>query len=220
MNAFAFSFHGASLRALASGALFWPEQTLLVVSDLHFGKAARLSAVGGAPLPPYDTRDTLMRLEADLEATGSKQVVCLGDSFDAPGLDAALPEAEQLWIARLQAGRRWLWIEGNHDPGLVALGGAHLAELRLGPLVFRHIAEAGETGEVSGHYHPKARIAARGRALSRPCFLLDEARLILPAYGTYTGGLFSHAAPLRGLMSETAQAILTGPRPVAVPMPR
>ncbi|WP_425100436.1 ligase-associated DNA damage response endonuclease PdeM [Tropicibacter sp. S64] len=219
MNTHAFSFHGAALVALPSGALFWPEERLLVVSDLHLGKSARLSAVGGAQLPPYEGRDTLQRLERDIEATGARRVICLGDSFDAPEIESALPEEERLWITRLQAGRDWTWIEGNHDPGPVALGGAHREAVVLGPLTFRHV--AGETpGEVSGHYHPKARLALRGRSLSRPCFLVDATRLILPAFGSYTGGLCCSRAPLAGLMGDGAQAILTGARVVAIPMPR
>jgi metallophosphoesterase superfamily enzyme len=147
-------------------------------------------------------------------------VICLGDSFDDAAAAHALPDAEKLWIAKLQAGRRWVWIEGNHDPGPVDLGGAHMAELPNPPLVFRHIARAGQSGEISGHYHPKARLALRGRSLSRPAFLIDSNRVILPAYGTYTGGLWSDDATFAGLMRREAIALLTGPMLHAVPMPR
>ncbi|SDF94021.1 putative phosphoesterase [Alloyangia pacifica] len=220
MTRLCFEFHDAALEALGSGALFWPSERLLVVSDLHLGKSARLAAQGGALLPPYEGRETLLRLEHDLEATGARRVVCLGDSFDAAGLDLLLPEEERLWIARLQAGRDWMWIEGNHDPGPVSLGGTHLAELELGGLVLRHIAEPDATGEVSGHYHPKARLVLRGRVISRPCFLLDTSRLLMPAYGAYTGGLRTDSAVLSALMDDGAQAILTGAKPVRLPMPR
>ncbi|PYG28528.1 ligase-associated DNA damage response endonuclease PdeM [Pelagimonas varians] len=220
MKTFEFSFCGASLHALPTGALFWPEQSLLVVSDLHFGKSARLSAVGGAQLPPYETADTLLKLETDLAQTKAQTLICLGDSFDAPDVADALPEYDRLWITRLQAGRDWIWIEGNHDPGPVSLGGSHLAERTITPLTFRHIACPDETGEVSGHYHPKARLALRGRTLSRPCFLMDRDRLILPAYGAYTGGLRSDTPVLCNLMRPDALAILTGAHPAAIPMPR
>ncbi len=219
MTAHVFRFHGAELRALPSGALHWPEKGLLVVSDLHLGKSARLSSQGGAQLPPYETRETLLRLDTVLEATQAAQVICLGDSFDMPGIDAALPEEDRLWLARLQAGRKWTWIEGNHDPGPVSLGGAHLAELTLDGLTFRHIATTAGA-EISGHYHPKARIAAKGRRLARPCFLLDQSRLILPAFGAYTGGLWTHSQTLSSLMALDAKAILTGTRAIALPMPR
>ena len=163
---------------------------------------------------------TLARLADDLERTGARTVICLGDSFDDLTAAAALPEEEGLWITGLQAGRRWIWIEGNHDPGPIEFGGEHLQEITLGPLTFRHIASDHAAGEVSGHYHPKAHLQTRGRRISRPAFLCDSKRLILPAYGTYTGGLRSHSDVLNRLMEAKALAILTGPVPTCVPMPR
>jgi len=220
MNRYSFTLSGASLAFLPSGALFWADAGLLCISDLHLGRSERFARNAGALLPPYETRDTLARLEADIETTGAGRVVCLGDSFDdtaaAQGLDA---EARD-WLTRLMAGRDWVWIEGNHDPGPLDLGGSHRAELRLGPLTFRHIAEPGASSEISGHYHPKARLSAGGRGHARPCLLFDHARAILPAYGTYTGGLRSDAAALAALMGPDALAVLTGAVPRAIPMPR
>ncbi len=239
-----FELQGASLIALPSGALHWPGQSLLVVSDLHLGKSERIARLGGASLPPYEALDTLERLEADLQATAAQHVLCLGDSFDDRAAAEGLGDQVLDWLMQLQAGRDWTWIEGNHDPGPLALGGTHLAELVLGPLLFRHIAtpdfngsgsasrhppesksakssSAAGTGadgraEVSGHYHPKARVAGRAHR----CFLVDRTRLILPAYGTYTGGLWCHDPALSGLMAPQALAILTGRVARAVPMPR
>jgi len=220
MNGYDFTLAGMPMVALGSGALWWPEQSLLCVSDLHLGKSERIARRGGAVLPPYDTRDTLTRLGADLARCNARTVVCLGDSFDDLLAADALPEEERLWIAKLQAGRRWLWIEGNHDPGPIDLGGSHLAELPLPPVTFRHIAQSGASGEISGHYHPKARVKTRARTISRPAFLIDADRVILPAYGTYTGGLASHDIALVRLMRYEAIAVLTGRTPYAVPMPR
>ncbi|MEM6371778.1 MAG: ligase-associated DNA damage response endonuclease PdeM [Pseudomonadota bacterium] len=220
MNMCDVSLAGAALKALGSGALFWPEHALLCVSDLHLGKSERVARRGGAQLPPYETRDTLTRLAADLESTDARTVVCLGDSFDDLRAARALPEDERLWITRLQAGRRWIWIEGNHDPGPIEFGGTHTSALALAPLTFRHIAQHDTPAEISGHYHPKATLLTRGRAITRPAFLCDDIRIIMPAYGTYTGGLRSHDPALSHLMQAHARAILTGPHPVEVPMPR
>ncbi|MEP1356436.1 MAG: ligase-associated DNA damage response endonuclease PdeM [Tateyamaria sp.] len=220
MNMYDLTFAGTALKALGSGALFWPAQSLLCVSDLHFGKSERIARRGGAQLPPYETRDTLTRLAADLDHTQARTVICLGDSFDDLSAARALSEEDRLWITRLQAGRHWVWIEGNHDPGPIEFGGSHLGELTEEQLVFRHIAQAGARGEISGHYHPKATLPTRGRAITRPAFLIDADRIIMPAYGTYTGGLRSHDNALTNLMRCDATAILTGPRPVQIPMPR
>ncbi|WP_085793147.1 ligase-associated DNA damage response endonuclease PdeM [Roseivivax jejudonensis] len=221
MNRLVFDFCGATLEALGSGALHWPAARTLVVSDLHLGKCARGAATGGAALPPYDTRETLARLARDIAATEPERVICLGDSFDSVAIGAALPSEERARIAALQTGRDWIWIEGNHDPGHVGAGGTHLETWAQAPLAFRHITvPASDAGEVSGHYHPKARILLRGRALSRACFLMDSERLMLPAYGAYTGGLWTHSATLSRLMGPGAEVILCGERPARLPMPR
>ena len=221
MNSLAFSFAGEDLQALPSGALWWPGARILCISDLHLGKSERIARRTGALIPPYEAEDTLNRLQSDLAATSAARVVALGDSFDDMAAAGALSGAVAEWIACLQAGREWIWIAGNHDPAPLALGGSHRTEAAFGALTFRHAAATGaKPGEVSGHYHPKARVALRGRNLSRACFLVDDRRLILPAYGTYTGGLRSSDAALAALMAEGAEAILTGPCPSRIPMPR
>lgn len=220
MNTLSFSFGGADLEAMSSGGLYWPEQDTLVVSDLHLGKSERMARRTGQMLPPYETIETLGKLDEALGQTAARKVICLGDSFDDLEAGRSLPEDHVNWITRMMAGREWIWIEGNHDPGPLEFGGSHLLELALGPLTFRHIATPNSTGEVSGHYHPKARLSLRGRTLTRPCFLRDESRLILPAFGHYTGGLYSDAPILSGLMEGNARAILTGQPLCELPMPR
>jgi metallophosphoesterase superfamily enzyme len=145
-------------------------------------------------------------------------VICLGDSFDDLQASDSLDPAESACLYRMQAGRQWIWIEGNHDPGPVEFSGAHLAEYRHGPLVFRHIAET--EAEVSGHYHPKAAVPLGRRRITRPCFLYDQHRVILPAFGTFTGGLRSDATVLQDLMRRGAVAVLTGQTCHVLPMPR
>ncbi|AHD01628.1 ligase-associated DNA damage response endonuclease PdeM [Leisingera methylohalidivorans] len=216
MTGFDFILAGARLTALGSGALWWAEHRLLCVSDLHLGKSERHARRGGSALPPYEGRDTLTRLDKLVADLNPATVVCLGDSFDDNAAAAALPEADRNQFQDLMRHRRWIWIEGNHDPAPTGLGGEHHATLPLGPLTFRHIAAPSADAEVSGHYHPKARV----RSQSRPAFLLDASRLILPAFGTYTGGLRSTDPALTSLMAPNALAILTGPRALPVPMPR
>lgn len=220
MNGYDFILSGAQLTALGSGALWWRDNDVLIVSDLHLGKSERLARRGGPVLPPYETRDALSRLADDMAQCHARTVICLGDSFDDLAAGKALSKEDRQCITRLQTGIQWVWIEGNHDPGSLDIGGCHLAELSLFPLIFRHISQAGATGEVSGHYHPKNTICVRGRNISRPAFLVDKDRVILPAYGTYTGGLRSDAAILTDLMRTEALAIMTGPVPLAVPMHR
>ncbi len=205
-----------TLHALPSGALYLPAQQTLVVSDLHLGKSERMARRGGPLLPPYETRATLAKLAADIATCAPATVICLGDSFDDMTASQGLDPKDHLHLAHLITGQNWVWIAGNHDAGPTGLGGSHAVEIQIGPLTLRHIADPAGAGELSGHYHPKARLAGR----SRPCFLADAARVILPAYGTYTGGLYSHDPALTALMLPRALAILTGPKALAIPMPR
>ncbi|MEZ5911465.1 MAG: ligase-associated DNA damage response endonuclease PdeM [Paracoccaceae bacterium] len=218
MNGHSFTFHGAELVALASGGLFWPAERLYCVADLHLGKSERIARGGGSLLPPYETRDTLARLDADLAGCAPKTVLCLGDSFDDLAAAEGLDDNAALWLTRMMAGRRWIWIAGNHDPAPVSLGGGHHGEYRHRGLSFRHIATPEESGEISGHYHPKIRLHMRGASLSGACFLLDAARLILPSFGTFTGGLRASSPELDGLMGPDALALVLGRRVLAVPM--
>ena len=220
MNGYSFSFAGLALTALSSGALWWHDERVLTVSDLHLGKSDRVARRSGSLLPPYEVQDTLQRLDNDIMQTGAATVICLGDSFDDLAATDSLSEDARLWITRLQAGRRWIWIEGNHDPGPTELGGSHHMALSMPPLTFRHIADSGATAEVSGHYHPKATVRGKGHAATRGCFLYDNTRIILPAFGTYTGGLASTSEAICRLMRPEAVAILTGPASIAIPMPR
>lgn len=213
MNAYELDFCGTRCAALPSGALLLPDDGALCVSDLHLGKSDRIARRSGAMLPPYEVQATLEKLESDIAATRPKTVICLGDSFDDLEAAGSLSEDMRMWLTGLQAGRRWIWIEGNHDPGPVDLGGTHLSQMQVASLTFRHIATTA-TAEISGHYHPKHRIAGR----SRPAFIYDRSRMILPAYGVYTGGLSSDAPDLRRLFDDQPIAILTGRKAIATPV--
>lgn len=220
MNSYNFTLHGAELRALARGGLWWESEGVLVVADLHLGKALRLARRGGGLLPPWEAVDTLERLDTLIREADPDVVICLGDSFDDVQAADDVEENARLWLLRLMAGRRWLWVEGNHDPGPLSLPGEHHASFSLGPLAFRHIAQATDIAEISGHYHPKASIHAKGASLTRPCFLIDENRVILPALGSLTGGMACHEPIFSELMASDAIAVLTGDKVLPIPMPR
>jgi DNA ligase-associated metallophosphoesterase len=220
MNGHAFTLSGANLVAMPSGALWWGAERTLVVADLHFAKSSRTARRSGAMLPPYETQDTLARLARDMAGTRPARVICLGDSFDDAEGCAELDAHDADTLERLQEGLSWLWLEGNHDRRATPPGGTAAVELFHAPLAFRHIAEPRGRAELSGHYHPKARMSARGKGIARPCFLYDATRVILPAYGTYTGGLDWTAPALRRLFPGPACAVLTGIRAIAVPVPR
>jgi DNA ligase-associated metallophosphoesterase len=172
------------------GAVYWPRERALLVADLHLEKAS-FYAKGGQMLPPYDSRETLERLALAVRRTGARRVFALGDNFhDSRGPGRLEPHAAGM-LAALTRALDWVWITGNHDPELGAeAGGTRVEETEVSGLVLRHKAREGATGaELSGHYHPRLVVSARGRRIARPCAVRSDNRLILPAFGALTGGM-------------------------------
>jgi DNA ligase-associated metallophosphoesterase len=173
-----------------SGALYLEADRLLVVSDLHLEKGSS-SARRGFLLPPYDTRRTLSLLASVIERLDPSTVVALGDSFHDPDGPGRLDEADAGMLRALQTGRDWIWVQGNHDPGPPrGISGASVQEIALGDVVLRHEPRSGETRpEIAGHLHPAGKVRMRGGSVRRRCFASDGRRCVMPAFGTYAGGL-------------------------------
>ena len=201
---------GERLMLDSAGVVAWPAERTLVVSDLHLEKGSHFAA-RGAFVPPYDTRETLERLHLALRRHRPARLVLLGDSFhDTRGCER-LGSAECVALNRMLHGIEVIWVLGNHDPAPpVGLPGIAMEEWRHGPLTFRHIARPGAGGELSGHFHPKATVPTRGTCVTRPCFLSDGRRLLLPAFGAYTGGLDIRDPAVAGLFPRGGRVFLLG----------
>ncbi|SON58336.1 metallophosphoesterase, DNA ligase-associated [Hartmannibacter diazotrophicus] len=187
-------FQGQQMLLDPAGALVWPDESLLVIADLHFEKSSS-GAVRGLFLPPYDTGITLRLIEGLMERHRPRQVIALGDSFHDRRAAERLSGSDRLRIRALTAACDWTWVAGNHDPDAPTdLGGRAAEEIAIGPVVFRHEPRPGTgldeaLGEVAGHLHPAARVVVRGRSVRCRAFACDGRRLILPAIGAFTGGL-------------------------------
>ena len=185
-----FSFAGETFVASPEGALQWPAQKALLVADLHLEKASWFARLGQF-LPPYDSVATLTALAEVVRATGVTRLYCLGDSFhDRFGCDR-LPDQARSLLTELTSTLDWTWIVGNHDPGFADhCGGTLVEEAEVSGIILRHEAVRDDPQpEISGHFHPKLRVNMRGRHVSRRCFVASATKLILPAFGSLTGGL-------------------------------
>ncbi|HTO83061.1 MAG TPA: ligase-associated DNA damage response endonuclease PdeM [Methylomirabilota bacterium] len=203
---------GERLQALPSGALHWPARRLLAVADLHLEKGSSYAVNALKLLPRHDTRQTLALLSHLIASLAPETVVCLGDSFhDGHAIDR-LPEHERAEIESLVQRARFVWIAGNHDPAPPPAGWGSIAEeIADSPLVFRHEAQFGSAdGEISGHFHPVAALTVRGRGIRRRCFLTDGRRVILPAFGTYAGGLNALDPAIAQLFADDYDALVVG----------
>lgn len=204
-----FSFAGETFEATPSGALFWPAQKALLVADLHLEKASWFARLGQF-LPPYDSHATLTALSSEIERSGAARLYCLGDSFhDEFGCDRLLPSARSLLID-LTSRLDWTWIVGNHDPGFGDhCGGAIADEAEIGGIILRHEAVKDEgRPEISGHFHPKLRLHLKGRQVSRRCFVQSAKKVIMPAFGSLTGGLDAHHPEILGSVGTNAAALV------------
>jgi DNA ligase-associated metallophosphoesterase len=202
---------GERLMLDPAGAVFWPAQGVLAVADLHLEKGSAAAAKGSL-LPPWDTRATLDRLAALLRRYHPQTVVALGDSFHDSDGAGRLQRQDRERLADMAAGRQFVWVSGNHDPSPpVGLAGICVDEWRRGPLLFRHHAVAGPVvGELCGHFHPKAAVPVRGTVVTRPCFVFNGRRLMLPALGAYTGGLDVRDPAIAGLFPRGGRVFLLG----------
>lgn len=202
---------GERLMLDPMGGLYWPETGLLAVSDLHLEKGSS-QARKGSLLPPWDTHATLDRLALLLRRWKPRIVVTLGDSFHDPDAAGRIPAAERARLEAMTSAHRFIWVLGNHDPHPPGgIGGSFVEEFATHPIVFRHQAlPRADAGEVVGHHHPKASVPARGGSLSRPCFVFDSRRLMMPAFGAYTGGLDVRDPAIARLFPRGGRVFLLG----------
>lgn len=180
---------GHRFRPLPAGALLWGAESTLIVADLHLEKGAVLAA-RGTLLPPYDTRSTLAALADLIARFAPRRVVALGDSFHTSEAAESLGGSDRETLLKLQDGREWYWVLGNHDPSLPRdIGGIVCSTLAIDGITLRHEPSGTDADEIAGHLHPVARLARRGESIRRKCFATDGNRIVMPAFGAFAGGL-------------------------------
>jgi DNA ligase-associated metallophosphoesterase len=209
MTAAPITLGGHRLLLDPGGALWWPERQTLVVADLHLEKGSAC-AVRGHLVPPWDTRATLDRLAVLLRRYAPRTVLALGDSFHDSHGAGRLMAADSARLAVMAGAHGFVWLMGNHDPlPPDGVPGATAEWWEADGLVFRH--EAGGAGpEICGHHHPKASIATRALTITRPCFVVGPNRLMLPAFGAFTGGLDVRHPAIARLFPHGSRALLLG----------
>lgn len=202
---------GRDFLADPCGALWCPRTGTLVVSDLHLEKGSAFAA-RGAMLPPYDTAETLRGLASLIARYGPRRVISLGDSFHDGAAFGRMAARDREALLALQRGRDWIWIAGNHDAAMQGpVPGEHAASLVEDGIGFVHVPSARPEGfEIAGHLHPCVRVALRGRSLRRKAFVLAHDRLVMPAFGAYTGGLNVRDPAVCGLFPAGFSALALG----------
>lgn len=184
---------GETLWLLAEKAVYWPARRMLMIADIHFGKATAFRALG-VPVPRGTTTQNLQALDALLARYACDEIVFLGDFLHARAARApATLGAMQAWRLRHRQLRLTL-VRGNHDLHAgdppAALEIAMVDEPHaVGPFALCHHPELVADGYVlAGHVHPVFHLRTARDTLRLPCFLLGATRAILPSFGAFTGG--------------------------------
>lgn len=208
-----FDFGGHALEVAGDAALYWPAQDALLVSDLHLEKASALAA-GGQMLPPYDSIATLEAVSELCRRFRPATIISLGDNFHDDEGEARLADSAASLLTQLACDAKWVWITGNHDRAVAGKwGGMAVSELQIAGIALRHEAQPNDiTPEISGHFHPKLRQMLRGRMVARRCFVKSTRKLIMPAFGSLTGGLDVQHSAIRDAcdlkQGEQAEAVV------------
>lgn len=203
-------FAGQRFEAHPCGALYWPQQDLLIISDLHFEKASGYAASYKTFLPPYDTRETLLKLEEICGKIKPATLLFLGDVYHDIGSISRMAPEEKAGFEALLGTHEVIWIEGNHDPGYAPPGLTVLSETKIEAIVFRHMASYSDEPEISGHYHPAVTIHHKGQRIRKACFAVSCQKLIMPSFGVLTGRLDITDGALEKVLGRNPEVYITG----------
>ena len=212
MTAMPLKLEGLNVELLPERAVFWPAQQTLLIADLHLGKAAAFRRAGLA-IPEGDTADTLERCTQIIKRYAPERLILLGDILHTRlGADPQLAQHIQRWRAQ-HATLPIVAIQGNHDRELDALNGVldcqseGINEAGLG--LFHHPPEQTMVSAwVAGHWHPVAAIEGAGDRLRLPAFVLTHNKgLVLPAFGSLTGGFLVTQAPEQKRFITSGEAV-------------
>lgn len=200
------------LVLLPQKAAFWPRERMLIIADIHFGKAAAFRSFG-IPVPKGTTTENLQALDALIELTGASHVLFLGDFLHARAAHAASTQAAMLAWRRRRCDLVLTLVRGNHDKHAGDPAGELGIDLvdepyTVGPYSFCHHPDIAAPGYVlAGHVHPVYVLATRSDALRLPCFIAGPTRMILPSFGAFTGGHALKPEPGERIWVSSGEAV-------------
>jgi DNA ligase-associated metallophosphoesterase len=206
-------FADQSLILLGDRALYWPAREMLILADVHLGKDASFRAAG-LPVPAGNSGKDLARIEALVKATAARRLVVLGDLVhNRASHQAELASAFCTWRATHRELEVML-VRGNHDKH----AGPCPADWRVmtvaepfdaGPLRLGHYPDTTDQPLLCGHVHPTVSVRDFDRSTAAiPCFVVDAKQLILPAFGSFTGGYKTDPMDGRRIFLATGKSVV------------
>ena len=203
------NFRKNRLTLNSDGSIFWAKEKTLILGDLHLEKSTFFGPYGNY-LPPYDSLETLLKLTNSINNNTVETIILLGDIFhDANGY-SRLKNKERKIFDFICKKNKIIWILGNHDNGFAPDNVHSCRTYKMNNITFSHILTKGINFEISGHYHPKVSFFYRRQKITRPCFLYSKNKIILPSYGTYTGGLNIESKVYKKIFDKDYKAYALG----------
>jgi DNA ligase-associated metallophosphoesterase len=203
---------GEQLVLLPQKAAFWPRERMLIIADIHFGKAAAFRSFG-IPVPKGTTSENLHALDDLIGLTGASHILFLGDFLHARAAHAASTQAAMLAWRMKNSQLVLTLVRGNHDKHAgdpAEQLGIDLVDepYTVGPYSFCHHPDIAAPGYVlAGHVHPVYVLATRFDALRLPCFIAGPHRMILPSFGAFTGGHALRPEPGERVWVSSGEAV-------------
>ncbi len=212
MSAREVTIGGEAVLLLPQKAVYWPREKMLIIADIHFGKAASFRAKG-IPVPRGTTTQNLDALDELMALHDTAQVMFLGDFLHARAAHAPATLAAMLAWRHTHRELRLLLVRGNHDRHAgdpAATLGIEMADepYQVGPFAFCHHPDIAADGYVlAGHVHPVYLLSSRLDSLRLPCFLAGQTRMILPSFGAFTGGFVVAPKPGERVWVSSGEAV-------------
>jgi len=214
VSASSLNWNGQTLVFLPDKALWVEQQRLLLIADVHLGKADHLQAHGIA-IPSDGERANLQRIEKLCQHWQPAELIVLGDLVHHP--KAISSELEQRVVALLDSLNCPItWVEGNHDRhSRIGTLQGQPSQSRQG-LWLSHEPEKPPEGQLNicGHLHPVSILRQASDQMRLPCFSLLRSipRLVLPAFGCLTGGFPADRSSEQWVVAdETVLPLPNGP---------
>ncbi len=182
------NFYKNKLILDVSGVLFWPLKKAAIVSDLHLEKSSHLAQRGNF-LPPYESFETLKKLSLVLKKKNIKQLILLGDVFHDDHGYERLDKSTRNLFNEIILQYKTIFILGNHDKNINIPNLKTFKKLKINNINLTHQPTDNYSIEITGHYHPKVVLFIQGNKISKGCFIVSGKKIILPAFGKFTGGL-------------------------------
>ena len=206
-------FANEDFYAYPNSALYWKRLNIIIVADLHLGKSISF-AKQKQFLPPYDTKETLAKLFRCINKFEPSKLIIVGDLLHDMFSINSFQEKDHQNFNKYTKNTEFIWVKGNHDYDIEINGFTKVLNYKVEEIIFNHIPTKSTNFQICGHYHPKAKISHRGKSIYKSSFVHNDKLLILPSFGTLTGGLNINQAPLSDLLGKNIKLFPVGNRKV------